>query len=119
VATFVLIHGGFHGSWCWSRLIPLLEAAGHRAFGPSLTELGDRAHLLSPEVGLGTHIADITGLIRERDLWRVVLVGHNGGGMVITGVADRVPERIGHLVYFDTFVQRHGEASVDIFTAPG
>ena len=114
MGTYVLVHGGFHGSWCWSRLLPLLEAAGHVAYGPSLTGLGDRADLLSPEVGLSTHIANITGLIREKDLRHVILLGHSYGGMVITGVADQVPDRINHLLYLDTFVPRNGEAMADI-----
>src|SRR5262245_15178003 len=114
MATFMLVHGGFHGSWCWSRLIPLLEAAGHVAFGPSLTGLGDRAHLLSPEVGLNTHIQDITQLLRKQELRDVILVGHSYAGLVITAVADQVPDRIGHLVYFDTFIPQNGEAMADI-----
>ncbi len=114
MATFVLVHGAWHGGWCWSRLIPLLETAGHRAFGPSLTGLGDQAHLLSPEVGLSTHIQDIVRLIQEQRLDQVILVGHSYGGMVITGVADRVPDQVVHLVYFDTFVPRDGESMLSI-----
>jgi pimeloyl-ACP methyl ester carboxylesterase len=114
VATFVLVHGAWHGGWCWSRLIPLLETAGHRAFGPSLTGLGDQAHLLSPEIGLSTHIQDIVKLFQEQRLREVILVGHSYGSMVITGVADRVPDQVAHLVYLDTFVPRDGEA----MTAP-
>jgi pimeloyl-ACP methyl ester carboxylesterase len=114
MATYVLVHGAFHGSWCWSQLIPLLEAAGHVAYGPSLTGLGDRASLLSPEVGLGTHVADIMDLIREHDLRDVILLGHSYGAMVITGVVDQVPERVQHLVYLDSFVPRTGESMVDV-----
>jgi pimeloyl-ACP methyl ester carboxylesterase len=121
MATYVLVHGAFHGSWCWSRLIPLLEAAGHVAYGPSLTGLGDRAALLSPEVGLSTHVEDITGLIREKDMRNVILLGHSygamvstGGAMVSTGVADQSPDRVQHLVYLDSFVPRSGESMVDV-----
>jgi pimeloyl-ACP methyl ester carboxylesterase len=114
MATYVLVHGAFHGSWCWSRLTPLLEAAGHVAYGPSLTGLGDRASLLSPQVGLGTHIEDITGLIREHDLRDVILLGHSYGAMVITGVADQVPDRVQHLIYLDSFVPRSGESMEDV-----
>ncbi len=113
MATFVLVHGAWHGGWCWSRLIPFLEAAGHRAFGPSLTGLGDQAHLLSPEIGLTTHIQDVVRLCQEQGLRQVILVGHSYGGMVITGVADRVPDQVAHLVYFDTFVPRDGQAMAD------
>lgn len=114
MATYVLVHGAFHGSWCWSRLIPFIEAAGHVVYGPSLTGLGDRALLLSPQIGLSTHIEDITGLIRAQDLRDVILVGHSYGAMVITGVADQVPDRIQHLVYLDSFVPRNGESMVDV-----
>src|SRR5262245_25612727 len=114
MATFVLVHGAWHGGWCWNRVIPLLETAGHRAFGPSLTGLGERTDLLSPGVGLSTHIQDIVGLIQEQRLRQVILVGHSYGSMVITGVADRVPGQVGHLVYLDTFVPREGEAMAAI-----
>jgi pimeloyl-ACP methyl ester carboxylesterase len=114
VATFVLVHGAWHGGWCWTRLIPLLESAGHRAFGPSLTGLGDQAWLLSPEIGLGTHVQDIVELVQEQRLRQVILVGHSYGSMVITEVADRVPDQVAHLVYLDTFVPRMGEAMSDI-----
>jgi pimeloyl-ACP methyl ester carboxylesterase len=114
MATYVLVHGAFHGNWCWSRLTPLLEAARHVVYGPSLTGLGDRASLLTPEVGLGTHVADITSLIREQDLRDVILLGHSYGAMVITGVADQVPDRIKHLVYLDSFVPRNDESMVDV-----
>jgi pimeloyl-ACP methyl ester carboxylesterase len=114
MATYVLVHGAFHGSWCWSRLTPLLEAAGHVAYGPSLTGLGDRASQLSPQVGLGTHVEDIAGLIREHGLRDVILLGHSYGAMVMTGAADRVPDRVRHLVYLDSFVPRSGESMVDV-----
>jgi pimeloyl-ACP methyl ester carboxylesterase len=81
---------------------PLLEVAGHRVYAPTHTGLAERASELSPEVGLDTHIQDIVGLLQENNLHGVVLVGHSYGGMVITGVVDRVPERIAHLIYLDT-----------------
>jgi pimeloyl-ACP methyl ester carboxylesterase len=114
MATFVLVHGGWHGGWCWQKVTPFLEAAGHAVYAPTLTGLGERASELSPEVGLDTHIQDIVGLLVEKDLQGVILVGHSYGGMVITGVVDAVPERIAHLVYLDTFVPRDGESMVDI-----
>ena len=110
MATFVLVHGGWHGGWCWQKVIPFLEAAGHEVYAPTLTGLAERASELSPDVGLDTHIQDIVGLLEEKNLRGVVLVGHSYGGMVITGVVDAVPERIAHLVYFDTFVPRDGES---------
>jgi pimeloyl-ACP methyl ester carboxylesterase len=114
MATFVLVHGGWHGGWCWQKVIPLLEAAGHEVYAPTLTGLAERASELSPDVGLDTHIQDIVGLLEDRNLQGVILVGHSYGGMVITGVVDEAPERIAHLVYLDTFVPRDGESMVDV-----
>ena len=98
MATFVLVHGGWFGGWCWQKVIPFLEAAGHEVHAPTLTGLAERASELSPEVGLETHIQDIIGLLVEKNLHGVILVGHSYGAMVITGVVDQVPERIAHLV---------------------
>ena len=114
MATFVLVHGAWHGGWCWQKVIPFLEAAGHAVYAPTLTGLADRASELSPDVGLDTHIQDIVCLLVNKDLHGVILVGHSYGGMVITGVVDAVPERIAHLVYLDTFVPRDGESMVSV-----
>lgn len=119
MATFVLVHGGRHGGWCWRKLDPLLRSAGHEVYRPSLTGLGDRAHLLGrfpvdTPIDLETHVADITGLLTFEDLTDVVLIGHSYGGMVITGVADRVPGRLARLVYLDAQVPHSGEAVFDI-----
>src|SRR5450759_1116381 len=114
MATFVLVHGGWHGGWCWQKVIPFLEAAGHEVYTPTLTGLAERASELSPDVGLETHIQDIVGLLVEKNLHGVILVGHSYGGMVITGVVDQAPERIANLVYLDTFVPRDGESMVDV-----
>ncbi len=114
MASFVLVHGGWHGGWCWQKVIPFLEEAGHEVYTPTLTGLAERAAELSSEVGLDTHIQDVVGLITEKNLHGVILVGHSSGGMVITGVVDAVPERIAHLVYLDTFVPRDGEALADV-----
>ena len=114
MATFVLVHGAWHGGWCWQKLTPFLEAAGHAVYAPTLTGLAERAAELSPDIGLDTHIQDVVGLLEEKDLRGVVLVGHSYGGMVITGVVDAAPERIAHLVYLDTFVPRDGESMVDV-----
>jgi pimeloyl-ACP methyl ester carboxylesterase len=114
MATFVLVHGAWHGGWCWQKLIPFLEAAGHEVYAPTLTGLAERASELSPDVGLETHIQDIVGLLKEKNLNGVILVGHSYGGMVITGVVDQVPERIAHLVYLDTFVPRDGESMTSV-----
>lgn len=114
MATFVLVHGAWHGGWCWQKVIPLLEAAGHVVYAPTLTGLAERASELSPDVGLDTHIQDVVGLVQEKNLHGVILVGHSYGGMVITGVVDAVPERIAHLVYLDTFVPRDGDSMVSV-----
>jgi pimeloyl-ACP methyl ester carboxylesterase len=114
MATFVLVHGAWHGGWCWQKVIPFLEAAGHEVYAPTLTGLAERAAELSPDVGLDTHIQDIVGELVEKDLHGVILMGHSYSGMVITGVVDAVPERIAHLVYLDTFVPRDGESLADI-----
>ena len=110
MADFVLVHGAWHGAWCWSRVLPPLWAAGHRAFAVTLTGLGERAHLLSKSITLDTHIADVAQLIEAEELLDAVLVGHSYGGMVITGVADRLSARLHHLVYLDAVVPLPGES---------
>lgn len=109
MATFVLVHGAFTGGWYWSRVRPLLEAAGHAVWTPTLTGAGERAHLLSRAVTLETHITDIVNVLRYEDLRDVVLVGHSYGGMVITGVADRAPERLSRVVYLDAAFPKNGQ----------
>ncbi|PXX57384.1 alpha/beta hydrolase family protein [Nocardia tenerifensis] len=114
MSTFLLVHGAWHSGRCWERVVPLLESAGHRVLAPSLTGYGDKAHLLGPEVGLDTHVEDIVSLIDEQDLTEVILVGHSYAGLVISAAANRVPDRIGHLVYLDAMVPRDGETAVDV-----
>ncbi|MEU3414667.1 alpha/beta hydrolase family protein [Streptomyces sp. NPDC006658] len=114
MSTFLLVHGAWHSGRCWERVVPLLESAGHRVLAPSLTGYGDKAHLAGPEVGLDTHVGDVVGLIREADLTEVVLVGHSYAGLVVSGAANEVPERIAHLVYLDAMVPEHGESAVDV-----
>src|SRR5438874_748553 len=101
MATFVLVHGGGHGGWCYAKVAPRLREAGHLVYCPTLSGLADRAHLVGPEIDLNTHIEDVARLIFFEDLADVILAGHSYGGMVITGVGDRVPERIAHLVFLD------------------
>ena len=114
MATFVLVHGGGHGGWCFARVKRLLEADGHEVFAPSLSGLAEHAHLMSPEIGLDTHIDDVAALLHYWDLEEVVLVGHSYGGMVITGVADRANARVGRLVYLDAANPRNGQSLVDV-----
>lgn len=116
-ATFVLVHGAWHGGWCWVRVARLLREAGHIVYTPTLTGLGDRVHLARPEVDLALHVQDIVGLLEMEELKRVVLVGASYGGMVITGVAGRAAARLAHLVYLDGFVPTNGQALVDLLPA--
>ena len=117
MATYVLVHGGGHGGWCYGRLSPLLRAAGHEVYAPTLTGLGERKHLLSPGIDLDTHITDVVNTLVYEDLKDVILVGHSYGGMVITGVADRAPGRVGWLVYLDAAHPKDGESLADV--SPG
>jgi pimeloyl-ACP methyl ester carboxylesterase len=114
MSTYVLVHGAWHGSWCWKRVRRMLQDQGHQVFTPTLTGLADRSHLLSPSVNLDTHIEDVVNLIRWEELSDVVLCGHSYGGCVISGVADRVPDRIRSLVYLDAFVLEDGESLHDL-----
>jgi pimeloyl-ACP methyl ester carboxylesterase len=109
MATFVLVHGAWHGSWCWKRVRRALQAKGHDVFTPTLTGVGERSHLLSRQVNLETHILDVENLMRWEELSDVVLCGHSYGGCVIGGVADRLPDRIRALVYLDAFILEAGE----------
>ncbi|MFT4036898.1 MAG: alpha/beta hydrolase family protein [Thermomicrobiales bacterium] len=111
----VLVHGAWHGGWCWERVVPALQAAGHRVVAPTLTGLAERAGELTCETGLLTHIADICAVVQELDLHDVTLVGHSYAGMVITGVATALPERIGRLVYLDAFVPQAGDSAMTLF----
>lgn len=111
--TFVLVHGAWHGGWCWSRVADRLRAAGHRVFTPTQTGLGERRHLLSKDITLDTFTTDIVNVIEAEELNDIVLVGHSFGGNAISGVADRMPERIRHLVYLDSLVVEGGKAPFD------
>jgi pimeloyl-ACP methyl ester carboxylesterase len=114
MSTFLICHGAWSAGWAWKKVRPLLRAAGHEVFTPTYTGLGERAHLVGRTVDLETHIADILGVIECEDLRDIVLVGHSYGGMVATGVADRVPDRIARLVYLDAFVPEHGQCLHDL-----
>ena len=112
MSTIVLVHGTTGGGWTWRTIAPTLRAARHRVTTPTLTGLGERVHLASPAVDLDTHIADVVNHLIYEELDDVILVGHSYGGMVITGVADRAPERIARLIYFDAMIPRDGESAV-------
>lgn len=112
--TFVLVHGAWHGAWCYTRVAERLSARGARVFAPTLTGLADRSHLYSPEVNLTTHVLDVVNLIRWHELREIVLVGHSYGGMVITAVADQLSDRIAALVYLDAFVPEDNQCLHDL-----
>jgi pimeloyl-ACP methyl ester carboxylesterase len=114
VATFVLVHGAWHGSWCWKRVRKALQQQGHEVFTPTLTGVGERSHLLSPTVDLQTHILDVLNLIQWEELDDFVLCGHSYAGMVVSGVADRIPERIRSLLFVDAFVPESGQRLADL-----
>jgi pimeloyl-ACP methyl ester carboxylesterase len=113
--TIVFVHGAWGGGWQYTKVQPLLEAAGHTVFRPTMTGLGERVHLGGPDVGLSTHVEDIVKVLEFEELDDVVLVGHSYGGMVISGVADRVPERIAKLVFFDAILPENGESVASLF----
>ena len=113
MATFILVHGAWHGGWCWQRVAEKLRTRGHDVFSPSLTGLGDRAHLLGPAINLSTHIADVTSLFQSYDLEDAILCGHSYAGFVITGVADLMAGSIRSLIYLDALVPDDGQCMFD------
>jgi pimeloyl-ACP methyl ester carboxylesterase len=114
VATIVIVHGGWGGGWEWTPVARLLREMGHQVFTPTLTGMGERSHLNAADIGLSDHIADIVAMLVFEDLHDVVLCGHSYGGMVVTGVADRVPERIRLVTYLDAFTPEDGQALADL-----
>ena len=114
MATFVLVHGMFHGGWCWSGVASGLRRGGHAVFTPTLTGLGERAHLLAPAVTLETHVADLLGVIESEELHGITLVGHSFGAVPAMAVADRAPARLRRLVLLDGSFLGDGEASLDL-----
>src|SRR5262249_15229204 len=113
MATFVLVHGAWHGGWRWRDVAARLRRAGHDVYAPSLTGLGERAHLARPGIALDDHVQDVVALLQMEALSEVVLVGHSYGGMVVTGAADREAARIRRLVYLDAFVPESGRCVLD------
>jgi pimeloyl-ACP methyl ester carboxylesterase len=114
MATFVLVHGGWHGGWCWKRVAELLAAKHHTVFAPTLTGLGERSHLLKPDINLDTHILDIVNEIKWKDLRDVILVGHSYAGMVVSGVVEKMEKSIAALVMLDAFFPADGQSMCDI-----
>jgi pimeloyl-ACP methyl ester carboxylesterase len=116
MANFVLVHGAWHGGWCYRETAAALRAAGHTVFTPTHTGVGERFHQSADSVTLETHIRDVCGCIEWEELRDVILVGHSYGGMVITGVADRMSERIRSLVYLDAFIPGHGDSLIGLLS---
>ena len=114
MATFILCHGGRAGSWQWETIPDMLRVKGHRAFTPTFTGMGERVHLAHPDIDLDTHVTDVVNVIQFEDLNDAILVGYSYGGIVITGVADKVPDRFSHLVYLDAFVPQDGQSFADL-----
>src|SRR5713226_3251144 len=110
MATFVLVHGAWHGGWCWKKLAPLLRAAGHEVYTPTLTGLGERAHLLSRSVNVDTHAQDVLGVLACEDLREVTLVGHSYAGLLLPVIANAAADRLRQLVYLDAAVAASGLA---------
>ena len=110
MANFVLVHGAWHGGWCWQRVTSLLQQQGHRVHAVTLTGLGERAHLLSPAITLDTHIDDVISAIEVEELSDVILAVHSYAGMIGTAVADRLGKHLKHLVYVDAVLSKPGES---------
>lgn len=115
--TFLVAHGAWSAGWSWKKMHPLMAAAGHRLITPTCTGLGERDHLANPSIDLQTHVQDLLGVIKYEQLNDIVLVAHSYGGMVATGVVDRVPERIRKLIYVDAFVPKDGQSLMDLVPA--
>lgn len=110
--VYVLVHGAWHGGWCWRQVTQILAGKGNVVYTPTNTGLGERQHLLSNNITLNTFVDDISNLLYFEDLHNVVLVGHSFGGLAISGVADRCPERIQQLVYLDAFILQNGQSTM-------
>ncbi len=119
-AVFVLVHGAWHGGWCWRRVADLLTGRGHKVFTPTLTGVADRSHLADPAIDLSTHVRDVANLLKWEGLSNVVLCGHSYGGMVISSVAEVASEgAIGSIVFLDAFVPANGRSLLSYTTEPG
>src|SRR5262245_41142144 len=116
--TFVLVHGAWHGAWCWRRVADLLTRDGHRVFAPTLTGLGERSHLADAGIDLSTHVSDVVNVLKWERLSDVALVGHSYGGFVISGVAERMQGAIASMVFVDAFVPENGDTMTTSVSPP-
>jgi pimeloyl-ACP methyl ester carboxylesterase len=112
--TFVLVHGTWHGGWCWRRVADALERKGHKVYAPTLTGVGERSHLLSKDVNLTTHVTDVVNVVKWEDLKDVVLVGHSSAGFVITQAAEQIGPSVASIVYLDAFVPQPGDNLISL-----
>src|SRR5438132_10901408 len=112
--TFVLVHGAWHGGWCWRRVSDLLERQGHKVFTPTLTGLGERSHLLRAGINISTHVTDVVNLLKWEGLSGVVLCGHSYGGMVVSGVAEQMGDKIASIVFLDAFVPENHDSMAEL-----
>jgi len=112
--VFVLVHGAWHGGWCWQKVGEKLRAEGDLVYTPTLSGMGENKNKLDSTIDLTTHITDIVNLIVKEDLHHVILVGHSYGGVVIAGVADRIPERLEKLVYLDALLVENGQSAFSV-----
>jgi len=111
--SFVLVHGAYHGGWCWRDVTAILAAAGHRVYMPTLTGLGERAHLMSGSINLDTHIADVVNVFKRENIVDAVLCGHSYGGWVISGALELLGGQVSSVVFLDAYVPENGEMGVD------
>ena len=111
--TFVLIHGAYHGGWCWRKVVDILEKQGHKVYAPSLTGLADRSHLLSMNLTLDTHITDIVNLFKWEDINNGCLAVHSGGGWPGSGALEQIGDRVSSIVWVDAFIPKNGESQLD------
>jgi len=118
MANFLLVHGAWHGGWCWRDVVPALTRAGHRVHAVTLTGVGERMHLMTPAITLETHITDVANAIEMEEMDQLVLVVHSYGGMIGTAIADRMPQRLRHLVYVDAVVPKPGESWSSTHASP-
>jgi pimeloyl-ACP methyl ester carboxylesterase len=116
--TFVLVHGAWHGGWCWRRVADILETRGHKVYTPTLTGLGERSHLMTSSINLDTHIADIVNVFKWEDLEHAVLCGHSYAGWVISGAIEHVQPQVSSLVFLDAFVPEDGQTGYDLAPEP-
>jgi pimeloyl-ACP methyl ester carboxylesterase len=112
--TFVLVHGAWHGGWCWRRVADILERQGHKVFTPTLTGLGERSHLIRAGINVSTHVTDVVNVLKWERLKEVVLCGHSYGGLVVSGVAEQSAAAIRSIVFLDAFVPENGQAMGDL-----